>query len=503
MRYFKLVLAVALLTLCVTLSFAGLRDRSSLIELVPDPDNYISMPEVATAPSTPITGWAKVYSLANDIYFIDDAGTATSMIGAAAGGVYSLDESYDDGGAGAGATINADSGPVIFAGSGTDYALQGTHSGTGNVIDIINAGTGKDIDGTSSTWSVTKGGIADFVSIGDHIITGDTDFDDGVTDSPSLTFTDATNETAVFSKANTGVLSVTTDASDGFNVLVGNLLVGNGAAGTAAMDGEDAYIEGELEVDGACEFDGAVNIDGAVDIDEVVTLTNGLTIDNEVNNSFEWNENSEEITWVFGADSLDLDSTSGVVLFGLFDGSAGAINHTTDGAADDFTLSVTGATDSSLIVSSTGTGADALQVTTTAGGILLDADGAANGDIEINAADDIAITAAGLVNISGSLVHAGIQDIPAGGTTTAVVMTNQVITVGSDAGGDIVTMVNGTAGQIMYFICEDESGVTTITPETMNGGASITFDALGDAVTLIYTTGTGWSIVGGNSYTII
>ena len=43
------------------------------------------------------------------------------------------------------------------------------------------------------------------------------------------------------------------------------------------------------------------------------------------------------------------------------------ITLTTDGDAEDLTIGVTGDTNSSLILSSTGTGADALQVTTSAG----------------------------------------------------------------------------------------------------------------------------------------
>lgn len=96
-----------------------------------------------------------------------------------------------------------------------------------------------------------------------------------------------------------------------------------------------------------------------------------------------------------------------------------------------------------------------------------------------------------------------IQDVPAGGTSTALILTNSVFTVGADAGGDIVTLENGTAGQIAYIICEDATGVTTITPATLSGGTSITFNALGDTVMLMYTSGVGWSIIGGNSYTII
>jgi len=174
-------------------------------------------------------------------------------------------------------------------------------------------------------------------------------------------------------------------------------------------------------------------------------------------------------------------------------GNLGNVLFTTvDAEADQFKVDATGTV-----------AGDAINLETTDGGILLNADGASNGDIELNAADDITLTAAGLVNVSGSLVNAAIQDIPAGGTSTAAVLTNIVITVGADAGGDIVTIANGTPGQILYLICEDATGTTTITPTPFNGGTSITFDALGDTVTLIYTSGTGWSIVGGNSYTII
>ena len=386
----SIVLALLLAVFFATGAVAGINDRFSDIDLTQD--NYISFPEITVAPSTPYTGWSKIYVLGNDIYFLDDLGVTTSMIAAAGGGVNNLDEAYDGGGAGAGAEIAVDSGPVIFTGTHAgDNTIEATASGTGNVIDFTNTGTGKDIDGTGSTWSFTKLGALDVSTISDFTGIGDINIDDGVTDSPALTFTDATNETAAFVKTDAGVLGLTTDAYDGLKVLVGNLFVGNGAAGTAAMDGEDAYIEGELEVDGACEFDGAVNIDGAVDIDAVITLANGLTIDNATNNTLEWNENSEEVKWTFGATALDLASTTGIVSLELFDGSTGTITHAADGAADDFTMSVTGAFDSSLVLSSTGTGADALQITTTAGGIDITADST----IQIDSSDwDVSVTGA-------------------------------------------------------------------------------------------------------------
>lgn len=382
---------VILFTIAITATaWAGMRDRSSDIELYGEkssPGNYINIPELLTAPGTPKSGTGNVYCTGNDIYFKSDAGVATSMIGAASGGISNLDEAYDGGGAGSGATIDADSGPVIINGSGADIGLQAKHSGSGNTIDIINAGTGKDIDGTSSTWSVTKLGAAVFATVGAHNIIGDVNIDDGVTDSPALTFIDATNETAAFVKTDAGVLGLTTDATDGLNILVGNLWVGNGTPGVAAMDGEDAYVEGALEVDGACEFDGAVNIDGALSVDAVITLTNSLTIDNEVNNVLEWNENSEEIKWTFNSNDLAIVSTTDVVELSFFDNAADAkLTHAADGANDDFYISQTGAQDASLVINSEGTGADALQITTSAGGIDITNGGAAEGeDLDIDA----------------------------------------------------------------------------------------------------------------------
>jgi hypothetical protein len=186
---------------------------------------------------------------------------------------------------------------------------------------------------------------------------------------------------------------------------------------------------------------------------------------------------------------------------------------TDDAEADQFKVNATGTIAGYAIV-----------LETTNGGVQINADNADNGDIAIDAADDLVLTAAGVVTVANTgtmtvngahtvtgistsasaTVLSGIQDVPAGGTSTALTIASKsVFTVGADAGGDIVTIANGTAGQVIYIVCEDATGETTITPTTFNGGTSITFDALGDAVTLIYTTGTGWSIVGGNSYTIL
>lgn len=123
-----------------------------------------------------------------------------------------------------------------------------------------------------------------------------------------------------------------------------------------------------------------------------------------------------------------------------------------------------------------------------------------------NVVFDELLTVTGLVTLTAGIdakvILAGIEDIAAG-NPGVLDLTKTVHTVGADAGGDTFTLANGTAGQIMYIICEDATGTSTITPATFGGGTSVTFNAVGDSVALMYTAGTGWNIVGGNSYTVI
>lgn len=109
-------------------------------------------------------------------------------------------------------------------------------------------------------------------------ISGATTFDDGVGASPSVTFTDATDETAVFSKADAGFLTVTTVAGDGLGVLVGNFSIGNGTP-DVTLNGEDAYVEGTLEVDGAARFDGAVSATSTLTATGAIAANGGIAGD--------------------------------------------------------------------------------------------------------------------------------------------------------------------------------------------------------------------------------
>ena len=84
-----------------------------------------------------------------------------------------------------------------------------------------------------------------------------------------------------------------------------------------------------------------------------------------------------------GTSGIAIDTTDGGAISIDAIGAPSNLTLTSTAAADDLTIAVLGATDSSLVLSSTGTGADALQVTTSAGGIDITNGGAVGEDIDI------------------------------------------------------------------------------------------------------------------------
>lgn len=116
---------------------------------------------------------------------------------------------------------------------------------------------------SGGTITVASGGTLTAASgstvslAGTQTFTSTLTLDDGTGASPSFVMQDETNEAATFSKVDAGFLTITTVAGDGVQVTTGNLKVGNGTP-TVVQDGEDAYVEGTLEVDGASRFEGAI-----------------------------------------------------------------------------------------------------------------------------------------------------------------------------------------------------------------------------------------------------
>lgn len=284
----------------------------------------------------------------------------------------------------------------------TLYNAAIASASSGNTALTVNAsGNGTITVGGVSTGSTIFPGVVSFtgnVDIGNaatdtltitSIIDGDVTLDDGSTDSPSLIFKDATDETVTLKKTDAANLDVTTSGTEGLRIMVGNLRVGDGSPGTAAMNGEDFYVNGDSE------FDGAVTLDGAVTANSTLATIGATTLGN----------NSTTVA----VDSNTWDVSTAGAFIGVADitgtaGEAMTITIASNGAADDLTLSVTGANDSSVILSSAGTGADAIGIHATAGGIDIDTAGTGASAIDIDATGTVAGNAITINTTDGGIL---------------------------------------------------------------------------------------------------
>ena len=75
----------------------------------------------------------------------------------------------------------------------------------------------------------------------------------------------------------------------------------------------------------------------------------------------------------------------------------------------------------------------------------------------------------------------------------------------SSSGQDVLTLGNGSTGQIKYFVLVSDGGSSPrVTPNgTFTGGSNVELDTAGDSVVMLYTGSTyGWVVIGGNGFTV-
>jgi len=72
-----------------------------------------------------------------------------------------------------------------------------------------------------------------------------------------------------------------------------------------------------------------------------------------------------------------------------------------------------------------------------------------------------------------------------------------IVTTGADA----LTLADGVEGQTKYIVMKTDGGNGTLTPSNFAQGTTITFDAVGDSVSLLFTNA-GWHVMGGHGYAI-
>lgn len=98
----------------------------------------------------------------------------------------------------------------------------------------------------------------------------------------------------------------------------------------------------------------------------------------------------------------------------------------------------------------------------------------------------------------GKALVAGVQALSGAG---AVDLTNTVTSLTTTGAAQALTLANGTAGQVKVIVHAVDGGSAVLTPTTAIGFTTITFTAVGDAATLVYTSA-GWAVVGSKGATI-
>ena len=100
--------------------------------------------------------------------------------------------------------------------------------------------------------------------------------------------------------------------------------------------------------------------------------------------------------------------------------------------------------------------------------------------------------------IFGTAVVGGVQSLSGAG---AVDITNMVTSLTTTGASQALTLADGTAGQLKVITHTVDGGSAVLTPTTKIGFSTVTFAAVGDTVTLMYTAA-GWAIIGSRGVTI-
>ena len=269
---------------------------------------------------------------------------------------------------------------------------------TQDSLNIVNSGTGDDIQAGNGAFSVSKTGVITGLSV---------DLSGALTADGAVALGDGTSTVAINSSvwdistagAMTGVTSITGLSTLG---LSGDITFENGSGiQSSTTTAETAVVQG-YDVDNSTYRN-------------AVTVTNGNTIATAIGTGNE----------TVAVNSTTWDVSTAGALTGIADitgtaGEAMTVTLASDGAADDLTISVTGATDSSVIISSAGTGDDAIKLNSSAGGVDVDAAKSLTLSSSEAQADAVVISAsAGGVDITSAATY-DIDLTATGGTIKSI-----------------------------------------------------------------------------------
>jgi len=323
----------------------------------------------------------------------------------------------------------------------TGDTLYASAANTFSKLGIGNAGDVLTVAGGVPTWQATGAVTLQGAYQGGNTIT--VTAAEGV---PTISnAADATNTLSVartFAGGGTGVdLSMGAATTGvGFNVL-------------AAGSGDAAFINNTGTGSAFTVQDGGVDVADITAAGAVtITPTSGQTA---------------TITTA-GAGTLDFNSAAGITIDGVgvsIDNANSSANfsNATNGAAQDLTIGLTGATNSSILLNSTGTGVDAIGLTTSAGGLVA----SVNGTLTADAASlDLDATTTSHFTVTGAAADATVSSVGGSVNMTASEAAADAINITASAGAGGITASSGTGG-----ITETTTGTMDLNsgPFTLDG----------------------------------
>ncbi|HCC67354.1 TPA: hypothetical protein DEQ22_02090 [Candidatus Nomurabacteria bacterium] len=441
----------------------------------------------------------------------------------------------------------------IFKGLGIGFIALALVVGVG--ANNTSATTTYAVNAITETGALTVTGGAALTLVGTtastwSTVAGDLTVESGTTTAGSLHLISDENTTdAINIDATAGGIDIdiTGTATEDFNVTNtgGSIVLIATEAIADAINIDATGTAGGVDID---TTDGAIALTAAGAVEGDMTLTVG---DDYVANVTGIWDNNVTGAATLDAASISLDATAASNLTVTGAGAdltlasvlgSVAISSTEDAAsAISLTANSAGTNDTIVITNTPGTAAGAITLAATAGGITLTAGGAINltatSDVVVPAnigvtfgtgekiegdSTDLTVTSGGLITLtatgntvvtnaavingaftaSEAIIFSGIETIAAGGTTTALDLTESLHSIDADVGGDIFTLADGTIGQVMTITMVSATGIATVTPANLAGGTSVTMNAEGETVMLQFVD-TQWYIIGGNAYTVI
>lgn len=110
----------------------------------------------------------------------------------------------------------------------------------------------------------------------------------------------------------------------------------------------------------------------------------------------------------------------------------------------------------------------------------------------------------GMTTFAGGVTITGVRiaSVDTRSGAGAVSVTKDTTELTTTAPNDALTLANGVAGQFKRIVMVADGGDGILTPTTATGFTTVTFTAIGNAITLQYHTTLGWMVLGNYGCTI-